>query len=317
MLIVMKRLLLSLVACLAATALWAQQASIVPQWQVGDSAVYTKSATVTSEGAGRAVTTVKSQAVQAVTVLQRTATGYVVAVNTLSTSFNIEGSSNPTVDSLQTLLASDGDLLRTRVLYATDATGRPLEVLNLPQVQQEARCMLDTVHTWLDGRVKSQGIDLESMLSRDVLDSVLLAPVTSEHLLQLAATSPLFLYGKTIATDGGEYTTWKPATEQQGAHVERLATSRKSADELVAAAMQQPMMQRMLKALPPSMHDMVKQQLRAQLGGGRVTIEAATYDYYPNGWASKIEDTTTVTQGNLTNTTSTTTQCVYTSWKQK
>lgn len=306
----MKRVALSLISCLAAIALWAQQASIVPRWQVDDSVVYHKTMS-TAITRGGASTRVKAQADEAVTVLQRTATGYVVAVNTLATSSQVVEGHNAVTDSLLALMNGSAALLRTRVLYATDSSGKPLDVLNWQQVQEASKRMLDTVYTWISDYAKSQHFDLAAVMSKETIDSTL--QVSKDRLLQVLTTSPLYLYGKNVA--GGEYAAYRPATQLEGAHVERVVTTRKSADELLDEAMAQPMVKSLLASMPASMLPMIKEQVKAQLGQGRTTTVTTTYDFYPNGWVDKIAETTTTTETNSTTQVSTTSECVFHSWK--
>lgn len=306
----MKRVALSLISCLAAIALWAQEASIEPRWQVGDSVVYHKTMS-TAINRGGASTRVKAQADEAVTVLQRTATGYVVAVNTLAISSQVVEGHNAVTDSLLALMNGSAALLSTRVLYATDLAGKPLDVLNWQQVQEVSKRMRDTVYTWISDYAKSQHFDLAAVMSKETIDSTL--QVTKERLLQVPTTSPLYLYGKNVA--GGEYTAYKPATQFEGAHVERVATTSKSADELLDEAMAQPMVKSLLASMPASMLPMIKEQVKAHLGQGRTTTVTTTYDFYPNGWVDKIAETAVTAETSRTTQVSTTSECVYHSWK--
>ena len=298
----MKRVALFLISGLAALALWAQQATIVPRWQVGDSLVYhkTMSTVITRDGDS---TRIEAQADEAVTVLQRTATGYVVAVNTLASSSRVTEGHNAVADTLLALMSGNAALLNLRVLYATDSSGKPVEVLNWQQVQEASRRMCDSLYNWIAAYAKSQSFDLEMVMPKQAFDSTLQARVSKERLLQLIATSPLYLYGKNIA--GGEYTVYKPATQLEGAHVERAFT----------AAMQTPMLKQLLASMPASMLPMIKEQLKAQLGQGRKKTDATVYDCYVNGWIRKIADSITIAETESTTQAITTSECVYHSWK--
>ena len=308
----MKRVALFLISGLAALALWAQQATIVPRWQVGDSLVYhkTMSTVITRDGDS---TRIEAQADEAVTVLQRTATGYVVAVNTLASSSRVTEGHNAVADTLLALMSGNAALLNLRVLYATDSSGKPVDVLNWQQLQEASRRMCDSLYNWIAAYAKSQSFDLEMVMPKQAFDSTLQARVSKERLLQLTATSPLYLYGKNIA--GGEYTVYKPATQLEGAHVERALTAVQSADDLLAEAMQTPMLKQLLASMPASMLPMIKEQLKSQLGQGLKKTDATVYDCYVNGWIRKIADSITIAETKSTTQAITTSECVYHSWK--
>ena len=92
-------------------------------------------------------------------------------------------------------------------------------------------------------------------------------------------------------------------------------TAVQSADDLLDEAMQTPMLKQLLASMPASMLPMIKEQLKAQLGQGRKKTDATVYDCYVNGWIRKIADSITTTETKSTTQVTTTSECVYHSWK--